>query len=256
MIKASDILFTTWEDIPLRKLKIILQLLPAIRWDVHGNESNTYLKNFLLKQLFRQRKVYLQTTPEQRVDLYTYELEWLKDLSPKFLFPEIKLDGITLYAPKDGITDLSLEELAEADTRLSRYILSERSEYLNTFLACLYYDGSEWSEDRLKTNGQILAKLPEYQKVSIIRSFVGSREMLTKSCPDLFPTSQKDEEAEEKKKKNQKPFKVTDTGPLWDALIYDLASTPGYPGVTTAKKANAWEALTYLNHEIRKNLKK
>ena len=257
MLKASDILFTSWEEIPLRKLNLILQLLPVIRWDVYDHWGNTYLKNFLLKQLFRQRKVYLKTTPEQRVDLYTVELDWLKELSPKFPLRELKANGRIFTAPKDGLTDLSIEQLSEADTRLSRYLISERSEYLHTFLACLYSDGSAFNEENIKTNAEHLAKLEEWQKVSIIRSFVGSRDLLTKACPELFPVHRRDaEDAEEKGKKNKKAFKAEDTGPLWDALIYDLASTPGYPGVQTAKKANAWEALSYLNHEIKKTLRK
>lgn len=258
MLTASSILYTSYDQIPLRKLRVILQLLPVIRWDVYGNEANTYLKNLLLKHLFRSRKVYLQTTPEQRVDLYTFELDWLRELSPKFPIREFTLSGHTFKAPKDGLTNLTIDQLAEADTRLSRYLISERAEYLNTFLACLYSDGSEWSEESIKANSELLAKLEEWQKVSIIRSFVGSRELLTKSCPHLFPTNPNGGESNSGEAKS--PLKggrgVEDTGPLWDALIYDLASTAGYPGVQTAKKANAWEALSYLNHEIKKTQKR
>lgn len=252
MLKASDILFTTWEEIPLRKLPIILQILPLIRWDIHNHWGNTYLKNFLLKQLFRSRKVYLKTTPEQRVDLYTLELDWMRELSPKFHFPKLIIEGHTFTAPKEGMTDLRLEVLAEADTRLSRYLISERSEYLHAFVAAVYSAGQPWDPDTLTANAKILSKIEDWKKVSIIRSFVGAREVLTKSLPDLFPSSSVPEENDKKTKK----IRAQDTGPLWDALIYDLAGTAGFPGVETAKKANAWEALSYLNHEIKKTRKK
>jgi hypothetical protein len=253
MLQAKDILFTSWEEIPLRKLPIILQLLPLIRWDIHTHWGNTYLKNFLLKQLFRSRKIYLKTTPEQRVDLYTHELEWMRELSPKFHLPKLSIDGHTFTAPRDGMTDLRLEVLAEADTRLSRYMISERSEYLHAFIAAVYSSGQAWDPDTLTTNAAILGKIEEWKKVSIIRSFVGAREVLTKSLPDLFPEQSRPSEDKEKKSKK---IKAQDTGPLWDALIYDLAGTAGFPGVETAKRANAWEALSYLNHEIKKARKK
>ncbi|WP_373399681.1 hypothetical protein V8V91_08490 [Algoriphagus halophilus] len=57
MLKVSDILYTSWEEIPFRKLKVILQILPLIRWDNHTSASNTYAKNFLLKQLFKSKNL-------------------------------------------------------------------------------------------------------------------------------------------------------------------------------------------------------
>jgi len=255
-LRASDILYTSWEQIPIRKMKLILQFLPLIRWNVADHWGNSYLKNILLKQLFKSKSNYLKTTPEQRVDLYTHELDWIQEITHQFLIPSVTVNKVEYFAPKDGLTDLGLAKLAEADTRLSRYLLSQRAEYLNTFLACLYSDGSTFTEDNLKINAVQLAKIEEYQKVSIIRSYFGSRMLLMKSCDNLFPEAPVIAREEKKSPKNEPKALATDTGPMWDALIYDLAALPGFPGVANAKAANAWEALNYLDHEIKKNLKK
>jgi len=252
-MKVSDLLYISWKEIPLRKMKLILQILPLIKWEAEDGEQNTwgntYLKNFLLKQLFKKRSLYLRTSPEQRVDLYSQELDWIQKPTHKFLTPSIVLSKIEFFAPKDGLTDLSVEQLAEADTRLSRFMISQRTDYLHSFLACLYSDGSEFNEENILINAAILAKMPEFEQVAIIRSYFGSRQLLTASCPDLFPSHPENTE----KNKSKKPsFTVQDTGPMWNSLIYELSATPGFPGVATAKAANAWEALQYLNHEIKK----
>jgi hypothetical protein len=242
-VKARDILYHRWEDIPFKRLRVVLQLLPVIDWDIHDEGMNTYCKNILLKYLFVDFKLYRKTTPAQRVDLFTHELEWLHNPSPKFLLPEISIKGFNFYAPMDGLTDLRIEELAEADTRLSRYLISNDTRYLHTFLACLYTEGQgdSFTEETIQHKGDILSGIEDYQKISIIRSYMGSRLMIMKLCPDLFPTGG------DKPKIGMKP---QDLGPMWDNLIFDLANTKGYPGVRQAKEAQAIEALQYLNREV------
>lgn len=235
----------------MHRVKVILQLLPFVRWELHDDWMNTYVKNFILKQCFKSIRIFKLTTPEQRVDLFTSEIDFLKELTPAFLIPHLKVDGVTFTAPKRGLTDLSIQELAEADTRLSRYLISERQNYLHTFIACLYDDGLELTEDTIDIKARSLAKVSESDKVSIIRSFLGSRKLITAQFPEIFPTS-----SEPTKPLNtNRPPKVQDTGPMWDALIQELANTKGYQGMDTAKCANAWEALGYLNREMEKNRK-
>lgn len=229
----------------MHKLKVIIQLLPHVRWDLYDDWMNTYLKNFILKQCFRSVRTYKLTTPEQRVDLYTYELQFLRTLTPRFLLPHIKISGVTFLAPKMGMSNLSIEQLAEADTRLSRYLKTEQASYLHTFLACLYEDGAEFCEEVMSYRADLLAKIEESAKVSIIRSYFGSRKLIMQQFPEIFPQGK----SIKKHNTNMIP-KVEDTGPMWDALIQELANTKGYQGVSTAKKANAWEALGYMNREM------
>src|SRR5690606_25764457 len=94
----------------------------------------------------------------------------------------------------------------------------------------------------IAANAEILAKLDDYKKVSIIHSYMGSRTLIARLCDTLFP--------EPPKRKIKELPKPPDLGPMWDDLIFDLANTKGYAGVSAAKHANAIEALQYLDREI------
>lgn len=258
MLKASDILYTSWEEIPLHKVRLILQILPVIRWEVHHHWGNTYLKNFLLKQLFKSRKIYLKTTAEQRVDLFTHEIGWIQDFSTTFPIPSYKLKGKTFLAPAQMLADISVERLMEADIALFRYIHSEKKSYLGHFLAMLYIlPGVDLSDEVLSENAELLLQIDEKEKIAIIRSYLGSFEALRKECQTLFPSednpsSRGRDDRGDLKRESRKP---KDPAPNWKKLLFELANTPGYPGMESAKSAPAWEALPYMNHEQEKILK-
>lgn len=250
-VKATDILYQTWEELPLNKLRVILQVLPFVDWSVNENPENTYCKNFILRCCFRSLKTYKLTTPEQRVDLYTHEIKFLR--SPSCFFPirSYRMDGKVFRAPTKGMSDITIERLAQADTSLSRYIISERSNYMGEFIAALYneVDCEFGNQEQFESNSSILYGIPEHEKVAIIRAYLGSRKLLMKQCPFIFP-----EPNTKYQNKNQKPEKpkAQDTGPMWQKLIFELANTPAYPGMEQAKKANAWEALQYFDMEMEK----
>jgi len=258
MLKASDILYTSWEDIPLRKVKVILQVLPLIKWDQHRSESNTYLKNFLLKQLFRSKKIYLQTTAEQRVDLFTYDITWVKEFGTTFPIKAYNIGGTIYHAPETQLTDLSVERLMEADIALFRFIRSEKTSYLDHFLAMLYtskgFDSAQ--PDRrvtLSVSTENLSKqIPTHESIAIIRSFIGSFDLLRKQCRTLFPKNEVPDNASPNPKSEIRNPKSQDPARAWQRLLFELANTPGYPGMEAAKNALAWEALPYMNHEQEK----
>lgn len=248
--KVGDILYQKWELIPLKRLVVILQLLPFVDWEVHDDGMNTYCKNIILKYLFKDLKLYKKTTAAQRVDLFTQELDFLRNPTHRFLIPTIKVRGTIFHAPEDGLANLSIERLSEADTRLSRYMISHQVKYLNSFLACLYTVGNELLTHKLiEDKAHLLATIADYQKISVISSYLGSRQVITRLCPDLFP------EPDRKQETKKRSIKPVDLGPMWDELIFELGNTKGYPGVAQARQANAYEALQYLNREIR-NAKK
>jgi len=253
MLKTSDILFTSWESIPLKKLKLILQVLPLIRWDVHNSASNTYLKNFLLKQLFKSRKIFLLTTPEQRVDLFTHETAWIQEFSTVFPIKTINLSGHLFQAPQSSLSDISVERLMEADIALFRFVRSDRANYLGHFLSMLYtVKGESLTDETIDRNTALLQKLPSHESVSIIRSFIGSFQLLRKQCPTLFPpppAPPKGGESVPSPSGEAGRGGSTDPAISWQKLLFELANTPGYPGMESAKKALAWEALPYMNHE-------
>lgn len=258
--KAKDIFYTDWEEIPLSRVKLLIQFLPFVRWDVYDNWANTYIKNIILKKIVRIQRlkdgtrpidIYKKLTAEQKVDLIAHQLEFMKALSPRFLVPLFTLKGKTFHAPKAALTDITIERLAEADTRLSRYMMSEKKTYLHAFVACIYSDGSDFNDDILTANAALMEGLQEVEIVSIIRSYLGSREMIVKNFEEIFPSNVSDKP----KKENAKIPRIQDTGPMWESLIQELANTPGFQGMATAKKANAWEALSYLNRELKKNRK-
>ena len=239
-VKAADILYQRWEDLPFQRLSFLLKLIPLIDWDKKEDWMNTFCKNLALKNIFKEKKLYRITTAEQRVDLINHEMKWLREITHKFLIPSL----YSLKAPKDGLTDITIERLAEADTRISRYLISGRESYMHTFLACLYQDDEPFSEENMLESAKKLAKVEPWKKISIIRSYMGSRMRMNEKLKELFPPGSTST-------KKTLPS-VKDSGPLWESLIHELANTPAYRGMETAKKANAWEALTYMDREIKK----
>lgn len=247
-VPVSSLLYQKWEDLPLARVKAILMVLPTVQWGKKDDELNTFAKNFVLKQCFKSWKTWKIVTAEQRVDLFTYELDFLQKLTHHFPLKSLKQEGIIFHAPYDALINLSLERLAEADTKLSRYLISENSDYMNGFLACLYQPFKmEFTAENIQINGKILSKIPDTHKVSIIRSYLGSRKLILVNNPELFS-------GESESTPKGKVFrKVQDTGPMWEALIFELANKPAYQGIDNAKKANAWEALAYMNRELSKS---
>lgn len=242
MLTASSILYTSYDEIPLRKLRLILQLLPVIRWEVYGNGANTYLKNLVLKHLFRSRKIYLKTTPEQRVDLFTHELHWLREQSTTFPIRTYSLAGMLFHAPDALMASITVERLMEADIALYRYLKSERSHYLHHFIAQLYLPATPAPVDTA-----LFAKLPDHEVIAIIRAYLGCFDALRKRCKMIFP----DEDTPDPKSA-PKPAKAKDPALSWQTLLFELANTPGFPGMQSAKSALAWEALPYMDHEQQK----
>ena len=250
-LRVGDILYQKWEQIPLKHLAVILQLLPFVNWEQHDDWMNTYCKNIILKYLFKDRKLYKKTTAAQRVDIFTYELDWLRNPTHRFLIPTVKVKGTVFHAPEDGLSNLTIDHLSEADTRLSRYMISTQAKYLDSFLACLYSVENEiFNQKVINEKALLLGTIPDFQKISILSSYLGSRQVITRLCPDLFPEPER-----KKDDKKRKPIKPVDLGPMWNELIFELANTKGYPGVALARQANAYEALQYLNREI-KNARK
>lgn len=255
VLKASDILYTSWEQIPVPRLKNIIKVLPLIDWEERDDWMNVFCKNLILKNIFRDTRLYKSTTAEQRVDLIAYETGFIRKLTHKFLIPVFHKDGKAFRSPKDACTDLTIERFSEADTRLTRYFISSKPSYLHDFLACLYLADTVFNADIMAENGQILSKIPYYQQISIVRSFLGSRQVIEKRFKNLFEQPK----SIERQPKDAPKHKVQDTAPFWEALIHELANTPAFQGIANARNANAWEALAYLDYEIkkaRKNTKK
>lgn len=254
MLQAKDLLYSEWDSIPLKKLKLILQVLPLIRWDVHTSASNTYLKNFLLKQLFKSRKIFLLTTPEQRVDLFTHETAWIQEFSTVFPIKAFNLSGHLFQAPQTSLSDISVERLMEADIALYRFVRSDRAQYLGHFLAMLYtVKGEPLTDETIDRNTTLLQKIPSHEAVSIIRSFIGSFQLLRKQCPTLFPVIAirhgGEQSVDQQTATPRSSSRGDDPAQSWQKLLFELANTPGYPGMESAKKALAWEALPYMDHE-------
>lgn len=256
-LAARDILCLSWGEIPLARLKVIIQLLPLVKWNVFDHFGNTYLKNFILKQLIRTGRepktklkystIYRRLSAEQLVDLYTHELGFLQELITAFLIPAYTLEGKTFRAPEPALGDISIERLIEADIALSRYIISGRTEYIGHFLACLYTLPGQSFDEALDTNPPILAKIPEPEVIAIIRAFMGGKKALIDANPEIFP-----EPDQPAKGKKAAPPKPKDPAPAWKAFLHELANTRAYPGMHYAKTANAHEALDYFNREQKK----
>jgi len=252
--RAAELLYSSWDEIPLRKLKLILQLLTLIRWDIKNQWQNTYLKNLVLKQLFRKVSIFKLTTPEQRVDLFTHEIEWIKEFPITFPIKTYQLGGKTFHAPADTLSDITMDQLIESDISLFRYLRSEKSIYIGHFLAMIFtVKGEVLTDEILDQNSAILRKMPEAEIAAAIRSFIGGYNALRKSCPELFPPTP-DPLKGDKNISNSPPQGGAGGGRVdpsksWQSLLFELANTPGYPGMESAKKALAWEALPYFNHE-------
>lgn len=257
MHRAADILYTSWEQIPVRRLQNIIKVLPLVDWNKQDDWMNVFCKNLILKNIFRDTRTYRQTTAEQRVDLIAYETGFIRQLTHRFLIPLIHLQDQTFRAPKEACTDLTIERFSEADTRLSRYFISTKEQYLHDFLACLYLSDAPFDADTMTKNGQILSKIPYYQQISIVRSFLGSRQLIEKRFRHLFTqaNSQPPTANRQPPTANSQQPKVQDTAPFWEVLIHELANTPAYQGMHRARQANAWEAMAYLDYEIKKNKK-
>jgi hypothetical protein len=156
------------------------------------------------------------------------------------------------------MADITVDRLMEADIALYRFIRSEKQSYLHHFLSQLYTASPRSVSPQTEiTNptpiaigAEIFSKIPTHESIAIIRAYMGSFNQLRKSCPNLFPTGPT---AEENPKSDIQNPKSKDPGKSWQKLLFELANTPGYPGMEAAKSALAWEALPYMDHEQEKH---
>jgi hypothetical protein len=249
-IQEADILYQSFSELPKSKRYRVMILLPFL--------DDPVAKVMLVRQLCRDRKAYRilfghPNAAEIIHDLFDKSLRWLQDKPTGFTFPFFSWGGYRFDLPDDRFSDTTFGTLVELDSLFTRYLRSQKESIMDAFLKELY--------TVIKTGpapiDQVLADIPYPYRLDAFRMYAVVREKIFTKFPHLFSgsPSRSLSEVEGKgtsKKTPKTPLnfkKIQDSTPLWHSVLFSLAETPAYQGMKTAKEANMWEALTYLDEK-------
>jgi len=238
-VEAVQLFTSSWEELKPDQFVKLHRIRDLIEEKQRTSGETGYLKTEALKLLCKNIKTFKRLTPGQIYDCFPL-LDFIYEDTTTFVVRAVRIDQRTLGAPDPELKNLSFYELIIADSDFSKFIISKNIQYLDHLIATLYT-----REVEMVTRMQSIEV-----KEAIMINYAACRNYFTARCPNLFPKQQKDD--------NDPPGPPSYTGEMWLNLLYDLAETPAYQGIENAKKANAYEALDYLEKKARemKNLKK
>ncbi len=239
-LPESSLLHQSWQSLPPKKRYQLMALLPFI--------DDPIGKMLILRAIARTTKDYklIRTLPNSAAvvyDLFKYSLKWITEQPKGFSFPEVKADGWVFTAPGDRFETVTFGQLVELDSYFTRYLRTQREALLSSFLINLYSVSKQGKTDIQKA----VAKIGDPYRLDALRMYGMIREKVFASFIHIFPTPK----GTSKKSKQAKVDlrKIQDTTDMWHSVLFSLADSPAFQGMETAKAANMWEALTYLDEK-------
>lgn len=207
-----------------------------------------HAKLMILRIIARSRKDYItiQTLPnsaEMVWELFEYSLKWITAKPIDFTFGRVHAQGWIFSPPDAHFSKLTFGILVEIDSAFTRYLRTNKEELIFELVSNIYKTEKPGEGDRMKAISQITYP---YQ-LDVFRMYMMLREKMFQSFTHLFPQPKT-----LSKKPDTKPVsleKIPDSTDMWHSLLFSLAETPAYQGMSTAKNANMWEALTYLDEK-------
>jgi hypothetical protein len=211
--------------------------------------DDPYARLLALREVCKSKKDYitLQTIPDSAqviVDIFHRELNWITEKPKDFTFKLISCKGWEFTTPDPRFSDFTFEDLVNMEIRFNEYLRLQRESSLDHLIDTIYTPLRESDKtDRLTA----ISLLPYPYRLDVFRMFAVLHEKIYTSFKHLFPNIKSVSE-----KDTSKPVdfrKIPKNSDWWTSLLFTLAETPAYPGMDTAKKANMWEALTYLDEK-------
>ena len=220
--------------------------------------ARLYLQNIepeqFLKDFFK--------IPVRRLDEYQlYTLSQLTDFisdcrtqMDKFIIPVIG----DLQAPGVRLKGMTFEHFMQVDTAFNRYARTEKSEYLDRFIAMLYlkkgesivlspnYRNGLFSHQKvlnLNKRLQELSDIDQPVKYAVFLNYLFIKRWLAKSFPWLFPLAEGEDKPQEKKRPSAPSVNWLD---IFDAFVGDNVAE-----MDKFQQMSATTAFRLLNKKIR-----
>lgn len=239
-IPEPAILHQSWQSLPPKKRYQLMALLPFMD-DPMG-------KLLILRVIARTAGDYrlIRSLPNSSAvvyDLFRYSLKWITEQPKGFSFPEVKAGSWVFHTPTDRFENVSFGQLTELDSYFTRYLRTHSEGLLISFLLNLYKVSKAGKGD-IRT---AVSKIGDPYRLDALRMYGMIREKVFTSFFHVFPMPKE----QSKKTKNAAIDlrKIQDSTPMWHSVLFSLADTPAFQGLETAKAANMWEALTYLDEK-------
>lgn len=172
----------------------------------------------------------------------------------KQLLPRIRHKGNWFYGPKEGLSNLSLEEFAYADIEFVKFLKNKDFDSLNRLVAILYrkkrlffnetnkaYNGDlrvGFNAFKVYHNLDALKSLELYQKLSIFMTYWGCRNFLSLTYKNVFSGN------------NQGAASSLSLG--WLQVIFDLSGAK-FGSLQQTAEQNLYTIMVYLEKELIRN---
>ena len=173
-------------------------------------------------------------------------LEQIKAACTSFYCPVLPGE---LIAPNDKLQYMCFQQFMTVDTYFSWFLVTEKEQYLDAFIAALYLkQGESYLKEEGMTVLDLSARIPEVHQIpmdlkySIIVNWVLIKSWLSSAYPFLFPEG----EASPNSKGDKVKGKPVDWLGLFDAWVGDnVASIDSY------RKLSCMDAIRMLNRKIK-----
>jgi hypothetical protein len=239
-IHIKTLLHSSWADLmPRRRLRLMM-LLPFM--------LDPYARLMILREIAKSKANYiliqsLSNSAEVIVDLFHHELKWITDHPKDFAFKTVKSNGWTFQTPDIHFSQFTMECGLEILVRFNEYLRLQKESSIQAVLSEVYetvYEGK-------CPKSEALAAIDYPYRTDVMRAIIKLQDDIGKRFRHLFP---KTVTVSEKSGKKEIDFrKIPDNRDMWNTLLFNLAESPAYQGMATARKANMWEALTYMDEK-------
>jgi hypothetical protein len=246
---VSDIFYSSWRALsPWKQASVFAMQQHALQLDHATPEYGAALIR-VMRAIRKRWWLADKLNEEQLVDCYN-DLKFLNE--PWFYFPKFKINLIAV-PPDEQMATSAFDQFIYADNEYSSYVATHDIKYLHRLVATLYrYPGEELfdKESVAERAAAIAGKLKEWELMLVFFTFTHIRSCISKRCPKLLPSPKKiavpagEEEPE--------PEPVTNTGPMWNSIKHEAASTLVFGSFQECGRANMYDVLDHLEHLIRK----
>ena len=153
-------------------------------------------------------------------------------------FKEIKIKGQAFFGPENALTNFTFEQFAYYSENALIRIKDKPEYFIDYLISCLYTTTkNKFDPEAIEQNTQKLKLIKPELKNAILFFYIGSRNLIMKKFPKVFPKSKEGEQ----KPKQQDEFEFHKLVNSMNSN--DMTKNPAI------RQSNLYEALLYLSQQ-------
>lgn len=245
----------SWEDLKADEAAVLLIWRDKITQAMAQDKPSIvgFYKAMLVRHLSKTKGLYRKLLPEQVADIAD-DLKFIHEPWLNFHITHIRTKLGMIHRPESRLASFTFWQLVLADAEYSKFLylnfkeMKGQEEALARLAAIIYQPmPGKFNDTMIDEYAAAMPKALTFDyKYLILHTYSNCRRYISETrCPTLFGSSSGSAESE-----------PVYTGAMWQQLTFDLAETPAFAGLDTAKNARMYDALDYLEKKAKEQTKR